>query len=68
MFSEKKIYLNENEKIFYKLIVNLFDLKDKLLFIISSRGENDNSNNNNTYSIHEFLNYKRFEFMSDENF
>ena len=68
MFSENKIYLNENEKIFYKLIVNLFDLKDKLLFLISTKVENDNSNKNNKYSIHEFLNYNRFEFMSDENF
>ena len=68
VFSENKIYLNENEKIFYKLIVNLFDLKDKLLFLISTKVENDNSNKNNKYSIHEFLNYNRFEFMSDENF
>ena len=68
VFRENKIYLNENEKIFYKFIVNLFDLKDKLLFLISTKVENDNSNKNNKYSIHEFLNYNRFEFMSDENF
>ena len=60
-FKENKIELNIKEKVFYRFIINLFDLKEKVFFLISSNGFNEN--NNNKYSIHEFLNYDHSEYI-----
>ena len=52
-FDENKAELNDYEKIFYRFFINLLNLRDKILFLISSK---ENSNSINNYSIHNFLN------------
>lgn len=63
-FDENKIELDEYEKIFYRFLVNLFNLKDKLLFLISS----NQNNNNDNYSIHQFLNSNNYYIGEYGNF
>ncbi len=63
-FKENKIELNEFEKAFYRFFINLFDFKDKLLFLISLN-QNDKHNINN-YSIHQFLNSNNYFIEEDE--
>ena len=62
-FDEKKIELNIFEQIFYRFFINLFNLKDKLLFFIS---QNQNLNNTNSYSIHQFLNSDSYFLEENE--
>ena len=63
-FNENKIELNEYEKIFYRFFVNLFNLRDKLLFLVSS---NQNDINNNQYNIHQFLNSNNYFIGENDN-
>ena len=39
---EKNTYLEESEKIFYKLIIDLFNLRDKVIVLFSSNQPNNN--------------------------
>ena len=52
-FDENKVKLDDYEKIFYRFFINIFNLRNKLLFLISL---NQNSDNIHKYTIHQFLN------------
>lgn len=62
-FDDDKIELKEYEKIFYRFFINLCNLKDKLLFLIS-KNEN-NANKIYIYTIHQFLNSNNY-FMKEK--
>ena len=57
---DENIDLNENEKIFYKLLINFLNCRSKLLFLIQSC--NDNNNNQNCM-IHNFLNFEIVDYF-----
>ena len=62
---ENNIYLEESEIIFYKLIINLFSLRDKVLFLFSS-----NQSNNNEYKnkiIDDLMKIEKNDYLYDKN-
>jgi hypothetical protein len=62
---EKNIYLEESEIIFYKLIINLFSLRDKVLFLFSS-----NQSNNNEYKnkiVDDLMKIEKNDYLYDKN-
>ena len=62
---ENNIYLEDSEIIFYKLIINLFSLRDKVLFLFSS-----NQSNNNEYKnkiIDDLMKIEKNDYLYDNN-
>ena len=62
---EKNIYLEESEIIFYKLIINLFSLRDKVLFLFSS-----NQSDNNEYKnkiIDDLIKIEKNDYLYENN-
>ena len=60
-FEENKEELDVNEKIFYKFLINLFDFKVKLMFLITSDQMKDDINNNKFYLIDKLFNFEKYE-------
>ena len=62
-FDENKVELDDYEKIFYTFFINIFNFRNKLLFLISL---NQSSDNNHKYTIHQFLNSDNY-FLEEKN-
>ena len=62
---EKNIYLEESEIIFYKLIINLFNLRDKVLFLFSSNQFNNNEYKNKI--IDDLMKIEKNDYLYENN-
>ena len=62
---EKNTYLEESEKIFYKLIIDLFNLRDKVIFLFSSN--QPNLNEYKSKIIDDLLKIEKNDYLYEEN-
>ena len=61
---DEKIDLNENERLFYQLLINLLNCRSKTLFLIQS---SDNNNNNNKNCMNQnILNFEIVDYLYGE--
>ena len=62
---ENNIYLEDSEIIFYKLIINLFNLRDKVLFLFSSNQFNNNEYKNKI--IDDLMKIEKNDYLYENN-
>ena len=62
---EKNIYLEESEIILYKLIIKLFNLRDKVFFLFSSNQSNNTEYKNKV--IDDLITIKENDFLYENN-